>query len=71
MLLKQLFDALESVEKFYIIFSITKLAENKKQGVLQSMISCISTHFLALQGYKLKAYRVSNYHLRLQPKKVK
>ena len=34
-----------SVEKFYLNFSIAKMAENERHGTLQSTMSCISNHF--------------------------
>ena len=52
MLLEQIFDALEMnnltfvrVGKFFLNFSVTNVAENERQGALQSIISSIFNHF--------------------------
>ena len=46
------------------------MTENEKQGALQSMISCISTHFWSITSVWIDNLEVSNYHSRLQPKKL-
>ena len=46
------------------------MAENSRRGALQLIISSILITFEPLHGYKMKEYVVSEYHLKLQLKKL-
>ena len=58
----------ESIENFYFTFSITNMAENERKGAFQTIISCISNNFEALQGYKLKTWGFQTRSLKFQHK---
>ena len=51
----QQFNFNDHAVNFFFTFSIANMAENETQRELQTMILCISSHFLSMKGYESKA----------------